>query len=176
MQLYIFSIKIIKQKHVATIESYIVCCQYVNLKHVATIESHIVCCQYADLSRGVKYKTNSRMNSVIKQNAISSMFHEISEGIFLCKQCFVNEIYCGATNEQDILIHIYHRHRGFWDGSILQPNSVSEHVWLKLFDRLSQSTIKCKHCSVIFYNNVGVAVLHRHIKTHHAILLLAFSL
>ena len=163
------------QKHVPTIESNIVCCQYDNLKHVATIKSHIVCYQYADLPCGVKYKTNSRMNPSVKENIIMEIFKKISKEIFLCKRCFDNEIYCGVTNEQEMLIHVYHRHRGFWNASIFQPNSVSEHVWLKLFDRLSHPVIKCKHCNMIFYN-ARIRLLHTHIKTRHGILLLAFSL
>ena len=102
------------------------------------------------------------MNPSVKENIITDIFKKISKEIFLCKRCFDNEIYCGVSNEQEMLIHVYHRHRGFWNASIFQPNSVSEHVWLKLFDHLTQSIIKCKHCSVIFYNNVEAAVLHRH--------------
>ena len=115
------------------------------------------------------------MNSVVKENVISSMFHEISGGVFLCKQCFLKEIQNHAFSKQDMLIHIYYKHRGFWNASIFQPISISEHVWLKLFDRLTHPVIKCKHCNMIFYN-AGIRLLHNHTKTRHGILLLAFSL
>ena len=60
-----------------------------------------------------------------------------------------------ACSEQDMLNHVYHSHHHFLNASIFQTNSVSEHVWLKLFDCLTQSIIKCKHCTMVFDINVG---------------------
>ena len=114
------------------------------------------------------------MNSLLKQDLISEIFHNISSESFLCKRCFANEIYCAAYNDQDMLIHIYHSHRGFWNASIYLPSSLSHHAWPKLFDCDGQSNIKCRHCIEVF-NNVGPTVLHNHIKTQHEILLLALS-
>ena len=115
------------------------------------------------------------MNFEVKLNLISEIFKKISNETFLCKKCFANEIYCGASNVQDMLMHIYHNHRGFWNASIYLPSSISEHVWTKLFECDGQSNIKCRHCGVVF-NNVGPRFLHNHIRTQHEIILLAFSL
>ena len=115
------------------------------------------------------------MNSTVKQDLISKIFRKISSESYLCKICFENEIYCGASNDQDMLIHIYHNHRDFWNASIYLPRSLSQHAWARLFDCDGQSNIKCRHCSVVF-NNDGASVLHSHIRTQHEILLLALSL
>ena len=115
------------------------------------------------------------MNSTVKQDLISKIFRKISSESYLCERCFENEIYCGAFNDQDMLIHIYYNHRGFWNASIYLPSSLSQHAWTKLFDLDGQSNIKCRHCSVVF-NNVSATVLHNHIRTQHGILLLALSL
>ena len=173
----IFSIKIIKQKHVATIESYIVCCQYVKLKHVATIGSHIVRCQYADLSRWVNYKNNSSMNPTVKENIITEIFKKISKEIFLCKRCFDNEIYCGVSNEQEMLIHVYHHHRGFWNVSMHLSSSLTQLAWSKLFNLdVESSIIKCRHCNMVFDINGRVALLYNHIRMEHEIIISALSL
>ena len=114
------------------------------------------------------------MNFEVKLNLISEIFKKISNETFLCKKCFANEIYCGASNVQDMLMHIYHNHRGFWNASIHLPSSLTQHAWTKLFDLDGQSNIKCRHCSVVF-NNVGPRFLHNHIKTQHETILLALS-
>ena len=129
-------------------------------------------CSYLTRARLVVLQT---MNSVVKQYCISEIFHNISKETFLCKRCFANEIYCGVFNEQDMLIHIYHNHRGFWNVSIYLPSSLSQHAWTKLFDLDDQSAAKCRHCSVVFHN-AAPRVLHNHIRTQHEIIILAFSL
>ena len=115
------------------------------------------------------------MNSVVRQNVICEIFHKISDEAFLCKRCFTKEIYCRASNEQEMLIHIYYKHRGFWNSSIFLPSSILEHVRGKLYECDRQSMAKCAHCGVIFYNATQ-RVLHHHIKTRHSTILLAFSL
>ena len=45
------------------------------------------------------------MNPSVKENIITEIFKKISKEIFLCKRCFDNEIYCGVSNEQEMLIH-----------------------------------------------------------------------
>ena len=110
----------------------------------------------------------------MKQNAISSTFHEISEGVCLCIPCFENEIQCHVSTEQDMLIHIYHKHGGFWNAAIYQPESVSNHVWMKLFECVGQFIIKCRHCGILLVNPT-LGILHEHIKTRHPIILLGFS-
>ena len=115
------------------------------------------------------------MNSVVKRNIISEIFHRISENMSLCVKCFSKEIHCGAFNEQEMLIHIYYNHRGFWNSSIFLPNSISDLVWENLFEYDAQSNAKCKHCNVVFYS-ARSRVLHHHIKMNHSIILLAFTL
>ena len=138
-----------------------------------------ICSQLVFSSHWRKVVCVSRMNPVVKQYVISEIFHEVfrelSKVSFICKRCFTKEIYCGVSNEREMLIHIYHKHRGFWNSSIFLPNSISELVWVKLFDWDGQSNAKCRHCGVVFYN-VGERVLHHHIKMKHSIILLAFSL
>ena len=115
------------------------------------------------------------MNHILKQDLISEIFHNISTETFLCKRCFAKEIYCSAYNDQDMLMHIYYVHRGFWNAYIYLPTLVSQGAWPKLFECDIQSNIKCRHCTGVF-NNVGLTVLHNHIKTRHPIILLALSL
>ena len=134
-----------------------------------------ICGQLVFSSRQRKIVRASTMNSIVKQDLISKIFQNISSESFLCKRCFANEIYCGVSNEQDMLMHIYHNHRGFWNVSIYLPSLLTHHAWIKLFDCDDQSNIKCRHCSVVF-NNVRPTVLHNHIRTRHEILLLALSL
>ena len=115
------------------------------------------------------------MNSSVKQNIISSTFLGISRDVSLCMPCFDNEIQSHVSTEQDILIHIYFKHRGFWNASIYLPESISSHVWLKLFESLDQSIVKCRHCGMIFVNSTP-RMLHEHTKTRHPIILLGFSI
>ena len=176
MQLY-FLLKIINQNHVATIQSRIVCWQYFNLKHVTTIKSHIVCCQYADTPRCVKCNINSSMNPIVKENIIMEIFKKISKDIFLCKICFHFEIYCGVSNEQEMLIHVYHHHRGFWNVSMHLSSSLTQLAWSKLFNLdVESSIIKCRHCNMVFDINGRVALLYNHIRMEHEIIISALSL
>ena len=114
------------------------------------------------------------MNSLVKQNVISSTFLGISKDVSLCMPCFDNEIQSHVSTEQDMLIHIYFKHRGFWNASIYLPESVSNHVWVKLFESLGQSIVKCRHCGMVFVNPTP-RMLHEHTKTRNPIILLGFS-
>ena len=114
------------------------------------------------------------MNSSVKQNAISSTFLEISKGVSLCMPCFKNEIQSHVSTEQDMLIHIYFKHRGFWNTIIYHPESIFNHVWVKLFESLGQFIVKCRHCFMLFVNPTP-RMLHEHTKTRHPIILLGFS-
>ena len=73
----VFPIKIIIQKHVATIKSLI-----------------IECCQYADTPCSVKCNIKSIMNSFVKKNIIMNIFKKVSKNNYICRECFNFEIYC----------------------------------------------------------------------------------
>ena len=122
-------------------------------------------------------KPKSRMNPSVKENIITEIFKKVSKNNYLCKECFNFEIYCGVSNKEDMLIHVFHSHRHFWNVAMHHPSSLSQHVWAKLYNFYAQpSIIKCKHCTMVVDINIGAAVLHRHTRTYHGILLLAFSL
>ena len=105
------------------------------------------------------------------------IFKKVSKDIYLCKECFNFEIYCGVGNEQEMMIHVYHRHHHFWNVSMHPPSSLSQHVWPKLFDFYAESSIiKCKHCTMLFDIDVQVELLYDHIRMEHEIVILGFSL
>ena len=133
-------------------------------EHVATFDFMESSSVYK-LYRGGEVGHCSRMDSYGVGNLFWLVFRDELVCIFCSTHC---------ANDQEKLIHIFHKHKRIWNIGISKFSSIVKKLWSVCFTH-SDNVYTCIHCKDKFYIE-DVRILHNHVKSKHPIMMLGYTI